>query len=273
MPYITDFLQSAQDIWQNQGQWPQYFPDSTVAGLNPNITGSWDMSTGYGVPYAQAAGGLGLGALGQAVRGANPLNNPFFGGTLDALIRPATQQLTQTVLPQIDSGAIDAGGFGGSRQGIAQGNAINSWQQNVLDTSQKFGSEAYGQGLESLGRAMAMAPGIQQMANVPASIMGQTGDAQRAYEQQMIQDQIDRWNYGQTQPMDMLNWYAGLVGNPLGGTTTSTQDAGRSGGWVNTLGNALAMGGLGASIPGWGAGPGSMFGPAGYAAMAASLFM
>ncbi|MGW8178204.1 MAG: hypothetical protein ACWGQW_05465, partial [bacterium] len=81
IPYIQEVLSGAQNIYQNPSQWPQYYPGQQIAGLNPNITGSWDMATQQGVPYAQHAGNLGMDALGQAVQGANPLNNPFFYGT------------------------------------------------------------------------------------------------------------------------------------------------------------------------------------------------
>lgn len=53
------------------------------------------------------------------------------GNEAGAMYGQATQNLLQQVMPQIDSQAIGAGGYGGSRQGIAQGLALSNMQQNL----------------------------------------------------------------------------------------------------------------------------------------------
>lgn len=53
------------------------------------------------------------------------------GNEANAMYGQATQNLMQQVMPQLNEQAIGAGGYGGSRQGIAQGLALSNMQQNL----------------------------------------------------------------------------------------------------------------------------------------------
>lgn len=266
IPYIQNVLSEAERLYTHGT--PQYYPGSTVANINPTQQTAWNTALNYSAPFAGQTANAGQSAMQLAMRSADPLQNPYFAPTVAASIRPATQALTEQVLPQIDDTFIGAGQFGGSRQGVAQGLAIDRYQQNVLDTVARMGSEAYGMGLDSLGRAMVAAPSIQQMGMMPAQIQGQVGDAQRAYQQQLIDASLDRWNYQQQAPYESLGYYAGLVGNPLGGTTTSVGPNNSPSRVQSVLGGAMTGASLGAAIPGLGAGAGTLLGPAGWAGMA-----
>lgn len=240
IPYIQDVLTQAQDLY-NQGP-IQYYPDQAVAGINPTLQSGFNNLTGYGADYATQAANTGMGALGQLVSGADPLNNPFFYSTLNAITRPITTNYTDVVMPGLDAGALEAGQFGGARQGVAQGAASEAYLQSLGDTTSKFGTEAYQAGLDSLGRAILAAPAVQQMGLVPGNILTQVGAAERGIEQEKINALMDKWNYEQAAPYDSLSYYAGLVGNPLGSqTTTVGPDTG-----ISPLTGAIGGGLLGA---------------------------
>lgn len=100
--------------------------------------------------------------------------NPYLPQQSQAITNQVNQNLQQQQLPGINSGAIAAGGFGGSRQGVAQGLAIgqtnqalgnslaslnfNAWnqdQQNALQSRQIDNSYALGQGNLALGNKQA----------------------------------------------------------------------------------------------------------------------
>ena len=53
------------------------------------------------------------------------MTNPYLAANANAITQQTTQNLQNNILPSINSGAMAAGGFGGSRQGIAQANAID----------------------------------------------------------------------------------------------------------------------------------------------------
>ena len=69
-----------------------------------------------GLPSASPAGSISSYTAGQ---------NPYLQQMGDALVQQNTQNLQRNVLPQIGSAAMAAGGYGGSRQGVVESNAIS----------------------------------------------------------------------------------------------------------------------------------------------------
>lgn len=77
-------------------------------------------------------------------------------------VEDSTRALTEDILPQIRSGAISSGGYGGSRQGIAEGKALAAREtqlgRNARDLGIASGDAAanlYGQAYESAQNRMA----------------------------------------------------------------------------------------------------------------------
>lgn len=69
--------------------------------------------------------------------------NPYVDAQAAGIQTQANNNLQQNVLPGINSGAVAAGGYGGSRQGIAQGLAIGQSQQGVANAQANLYSNAY----------------------------------------------------------------------------------------------------------------------------------
>ena len=72
-------------------------------------------------------------------------SNPYLGAQAGAIANTATRNLQNNVLPGIDSGAMAAGGYGGSRQGIAQANAIGQTNQDITNSTANLYGNAYAQ--------------------------------------------------------------------------------------------------------------------------------
>ncbi|MFM0102003.1 hypothetical protein PQR01_00445 [Paraburkholderia rhynchosiae] len=71
---------------------------------------------------------------GQIQQGINQANDAYNNSMTNA-----TRNLTQSVLPAINSGAVAAGGYGGSRQGVAQGNAIGQYGTALAQAGSQMG--------------------------------------------------------------------------------------------------------------------------------------
>lgn len=80
----------------------------------------------------------------------SPETNPALRSAIDAAVRPLSEQFTQTVLPNIRQGAITAGQFGGSRQGVAEDAASRDFLRQVGDTSASLSNEAFKANLGAL---------------------------------------------------------------------------------------------------------------------------
>jgi hypothetical protein len=272
IPYIENVFENATELYE--GGPVQYYPGQTVAGVNPTLQAGFDSVTAPGgaVDYTTDVANMGAGALNQMIQGANPMNNPFFAPTLSAMLQPTVRAFNEDVMPGIDAGAVQAGGYGGSRQGLAQGIATDRLGQNLLNTSLQFGNEAWQTGLDSLGRSILAAPAIQQMGITPSNLLMQTGAAERGIEQEGINAEVDKFNFEQTAPYDALSYYAGLVGNPMGtqGTTTSVTEGGGSTSPVLGAAAGAAAGGAGYMMA---TGAANAWNPAGWAMMAGGALL
>jgi hypothetical protein len=71
--------------------------------------------------------------------------NPYLQDQANAITNQANQNLMNYQLPSINSGAMMAGGFGGSRQGIAQGLAIGQTNQGITNSLAGLYGNAYAQ--------------------------------------------------------------------------------------------------------------------------------
>lgn len=116
-----------------------------VAGVTPgfDMTGGFGQGPGLlggGTPSAPAGGGAvggsgasGPGGLYQGVNVNQYQQNPYLAQMGDVLKSRITDNLNRNILPGIRSSAIAAGGFGGSRQGVIEANALNDANRGISD--------------------------------------------------------------------------------------------------------------------------------------------
>lgn len=71
------------------------------------------------------------------------VTNPYLQDQANAITDTATQNLNTNILPGVNSGAMAAGGYGGSRQGIAQGLAIGQTNQGITNSLAGLYGNAY----------------------------------------------------------------------------------------------------------------------------------
>lgn len=69
--------------------------------------------------------------------------NPYLQDQANAITQTATNNLNNNILPGLNAGAMQAGGFGGSRQGIAQGLAIGQTNQGITNSLAGLYGNAY----------------------------------------------------------------------------------------------------------------------------------
>jgi len=165
-----------------------------------------------------------------------------------AVSRPLMQQLNENVLPGISSGATQAGAFGGSRQGILENQARSRTAGAVTDAlaratqqQQQIGLNQRGQDIQQgqfSGQFLAgqrqqdINTALQQRGqNLGALQAGQSGASaarqgllagpgvlsgvgaqQQQMQQQLINANMQRYNYGQNAPQQNLAKLFGFLG-------------------------------------------------------------
>jgi hypothetical protein len=198
----------------------------------------------------QQQGGL-LGNLGS---GQQSSRNPYLDMMGGAVVQQAAQGLNNQVLPGIRSNAMMAGGIGGSRQGIAEGNAIGQTMQGVSNSlaglygnaynqdrgfdmqqrgqDQSFYTAQRGQDLQSMGLGANLFQQGQQ---------GLQGQGQGVFGAGQMQTQAQQQPF--TNFSNVLSPYSGMGGTHIQQQPGSSQ-------WGSGMGGLLAGMQLGSNI--WG---------------------
>jgi hypothetical protein len=159
--------------------------------------------------------------------------NPSVQAQAGAIGNQFNQTLNNSVLPGIGADAQFAGGFGGSRQGVAQGNAIGQMSQafgnslaglygNAYNADQNFYTAQRGQDLQQQGVDA-------QMFN--QGMAGNLGIGQQTYNlgsQYMNAPAQAAQTFGQT-----IAPFSGL------GATTTGQSSTSSNPWAGALGGSI----------------------------------
>ena len=140
-------------------------------------------------------------------------NNPYLGKAIDAAIRPITQSYTDTggVLSQIRDGSQDAGQFGSSRQGIAEGIAAGRYANELGDVTSKMASAAYDKGQDTFARTLMFAPEGIKAGMMPVDWLSGVGAQKEALGQEQAQYASDEQMWGYNSQWAPLNNLANLI--------------------------------------------------------------
>ncbi len=178
----------------------------------------------------------------------NPENIPGFQGATDAITREFTDNLTQNILPFVRGGATASGQFGGSASGIGQALAVSESNQGLTDSLANLNLEAYAQGLDSFNQAQNRVPGLFALGGAPSVLTSSVGDVRQAQSQREIDADVERFNFGQNEPLNILQVLRDLTGGAgqFGGTveSTGTSSGGGGGGLTQGIGGALTLGSI-----------------------------
>ena len=265
-PYLQDIFQQAQQLYNAGGMAPNYYPGQTVAGQSDWTKQALQMQADRaqsGSPLiTNASNAMNNITTGQALAGNQGLNtlnqlsqedNPY----VDELYNRANSQ----VQANLDGNFNRAGRYGSGAHEAAAADAANNlaaqmysslWDKRA-DAAQSAG-QLYNTGI---GQQVVAGQTGQQLANqayTDAEALSQAGGMMDDYNQQLINANIDRYNYDQQKALLALQNYNNLIQGSYGGTTTTTGQQSSSGSTLgNVAGGALTGGGLaymlGASNP------------------------
>ena len=214
------------------------FPGSQIAGFTPEQVAAQQLALGV-IPQATGLAQSAAGASNFLTSGnvLFPQTNPALAAAAEGAVRPLFQQLTESVLPNLRSGAVAAGQFGGSRQGIAEGLAVGRTAQTAGDITSQMFNQGFQAGLQALVRGLALTPQTISAQLLPAQIAEAVGTQKRGLEQARLSEEASRFNLQQVLPFLQARDIIGLATGLPGGTAT-TQVTGAS----PTLPSPLATG-------------------------------
>ena len=208
-PYLTEGLDTAQDLFGTprtmyEGSTVVPFSGATEAGLtaiqdraeagSPLVTGAQDLTA------ATMAGDY-----------LSPDSNPYLASAMDAATRPMRQAFTQDVMPGIDAAFSSAGRYGSGLQANQQARAAEDYLTSLGDIGSKMAYTNYAAERDRQIDAGAAAPGMAQLDYLDPSKLIDVGAAYEGMAGAELQEDIDRFNFGQDEERMRLGEYMPLV--------------------------------------------------------------
>ena len=218
-------------------------------GAEGDVTG---VGTGTGVAgyqpfldqaqqYQTAAAGL------SGPQAYQQFMSPYQQQVIDTTLAEFDTQTAQGV-PQLAANAIQAGAFGGGREGVAQAQyASDAAQKRALLQAQLLGqgftqaNQLAQQGFEQQRNLASLQPslaasGVQQL--------GAAGTGNLAYQQALLDAQQQQNQLAYNEPLSRIQAFGSGIASQASGSPTTTQSVGTGGGagTVGPLSQALSAG-------------------------------
>lgn len=220
-PYVKDVMGQAQGLY---GLGKQNFPDQTFAPLNEVQQAGMSAQLNYGTNVTPGLIGQAQGAWGSALNSPDVANNPYVQDMMQQNQNMVNRNLFENLIPGAQQDAALSGGYGGSRQGVAEGIAMRGTQEALANQNAATQMDAYRAGLGAQGNAMGMTGDMLNQGFMPGQTMQNIGRQIGDEQQKYIDESMMRHAFGQDAPWDMLGKYAGVV-TPFSGMQTSTQSS------------------------------------------------
>lgn len=242
-PYFSSALTQGQNLEQSAG--PQYYPGQQVAPLNPlQEQGLSSIQNSASQPNAS-----------QGAQAANQFE------TSGALLNPSMNPYLQDTFKQAANGVQNqlSSEFAGSGRNIIGSAPMQSDEMNNLAT-QLYGG-AYNTGLQNMTQASALAPGIDAGTYQPGQQLLNAGSGLQGQSQNIINSNMNAWNYNQQLPYNQLSWYSGMLNNNSSPFKSGSQTLPvNSNPWASAAGGAASGAALGSSFGPWGTAIGAVGG-------------
>jgi len=273
-PYIEAAQENYIDLLTQQvGRAPGSAGVPTLAELGPQVAGqnvltqaaqqqaatqaglgqlTFDPTTGAVTGAGQGTGVAGYQPfLDQAAAYSGPqayqqFMSPYQQQVIDTTLAEFDTQTAQGV-PQLAANAINAGAFGGGREGVAQAQyASDAAQKRALLQAQLLGqgftqaNQLAQQGFEQQRNLASLQPslaasGVQQL--------GAAGTGNLAYQQAQLDAAQQRNQLAYNEPLSRLNAFgSGIASQASGSPTTTTNTTLGGAGTVGPLSQALSAG-------------------------------
>lgn len=227
---LADLLKEAKNIYEAKKEAGfQTYTAPRLAGFSPEEQAAMSGIAGLvgaGQQYLAPAAGLTAGLTQQFTPAtAQQYMSPYQQAVIDVEKREAIRQ-AERPMQDIGAAAVQAGGYGGSRQAILEAEAGRNLQQQLADIQTKGQQAAYETGLRAFesqkAREKAAASGLTSLGQIAPkqslaelTALSGIGEAQRGMQQAGLDISYQDFMKQQQYPYDLLGQYQStLYGYP-----------------------------------------------------------
>lgn len=244
--YLKGGYRDAQSIY-NQGA-PGYYPGQTVAPMSGFTKGSLDSMAQRGAdgsPLINAA----QGQLTNTLNGSYlEQGNPHLQNAIGAATRPVMQAYNDQIMPGLDSNFSSAGRYGSGAHAMASADAGGQMMDQVGDISSQMTYQNYGDERQRQIQGMLFAPELAAQDYKDIGMLGQAGAGYDRHNQNVINADVQKYNYDQNSDWNFLSDYMGMLNGAPGGSTTVTQPQQGANPFTGALGGAMTGASIGSAM-------------------------
>ncbi len=240
--FYQDILDEAKEFLDDPANSPDYYPESTVAGIDPNQYASLEAQKEWATGQGQEQVDNYINYINSGAAGEYDLTPEEY--QINEYLNPYQQEVIDTASKQAvsatNAGFGGTGTLGGARSAAASGqaafNAAQPHLQRAYDTQWNHENQVNNANVglrntydvDNLNRRTGFNNQVGTSYNVglqPAHTLGAVGDFYRGYNQDVINEDIKRHNYYEQLPGQLIQQKVALG---------AAEQAGASG---NTTGN------------------------------------
>ena len=256
-PYLTDTFSQADNLDQNYT--PSYYNGSTTMLDGSTANGTVAPLSNTTNQYMNEATNLAQNnpLVNSTNNMLNQTENGYFLNNSNPYLQSAENNAANTIMPQMDGKFESSGRYG-------SGTATTSTAQALANEAGQMSYQNYNDGQNNMLKAGLEAPGAVSSQWNNLGNLATVGGTQDSYNQNLVNANVDQWNYNQQLPYEKLNAYAAITNNgSYGSSSMGTQTQGMyKNPWLSAAGGAMAGASAGNAIDssGYGAGIGGVLG-------------
>lgn len=172
--------------------------------------------------------------------------NPYLQSAIRAAQRPVIDSFVNAGGPMstIRNNSVSNGTFGGSRQGIAEGLAMQGLQGKLADISATMSNDNYKTAMLQRNDAIKNAPMLAMLNQIPAQLFQQIGAQREGYETDVENYNANAREYQRSGMWEPLGNLANIIyggSNGTQSTTSSIPKQNNAGQVLGSLGSAALM--------------------------------
>ena len=216
-PYLKYGVSQAQQLYQSPS--PSYYPGSTVANLSPTTQAGIQAATARGLS-GDPAENAGSNYL-QRVMGGQYLG----GQNLD----PVHASIAAATIPNVNAQFSLGGRYGSdAHAGTMATSLANAY------APYDYGNYQTERGMQQQAAGMAPSYASQDWQDIQG--LQQAGQLQDTQGQNLVNANVNHWNYNQNLAQNKLQQYMSTLQNLPSGTQGTTTNTAPGGGWMSILG-------------------------------------
>ena len=241
IPYLQKQFQRAEQNYQTPLKYipTQYAPFSTDELTSQNMIRN--AVTNPAAYWTNAQDELAKTLSGSYL---SPDSNQYLQSTVEAALRPITENYTQSILPSQVSSAQSAGRYGSGAYGALQSQLAQDYMTSLGETSSKMYSQNYENERSKMLQALGLSPTYQTQELTNLAALDTSGAKQRTYEQALLDEITKGKQFAQTEPWQRLQLYQNAIAGNYGGTSTTTGQVYGPSTLQQGLGTGLSLAGM-----------------------------